>query len=140
MSPAQVFAAALLVLLLAGCQSAPVQHVRKLFTEDPAKQDLAAGIGKYEEGNQREAVRLLRSSLDSGTLSTADQVEARKHLAFIYCTSGRRSQCQDEFRKALRLDPSFTLAANEAGHPMWGPVFRTVKSASQIEARAEPGR
>jgi Tfp pilus assembly protein PilF len=131
MKPASVLIPLLLVVVLAGCQTAPVQTVRKFFTEDLARQDLAAGITKYEEGNHSEAARLLRSSLDYGTLGKAERLEARKHLAFIYCTSGRRAQCQDEFRKALRIDPSFSLAANEAGHPMWGPVFRTVKSVPQ---------
>lgn len=131
MRPTSVLTVVLLVLLLAGCQSAPIQTVRKFFTEDLAKQDLAAGIRKYEEGEHSEAARLLRSSLDYGTLGKAERLEARKHLAFIYCTSGRKAQCQDEFRRALRIDPSFALAANEAGHPMWGPVFRNVKSGPQ---------
>jgi Tfp pilus assembly protein PilF len=131
MKPASVLIPFLLVILLAGCQTAPVQSVRKFFTEDLARQDLAAGIRKYEEGDHSEAARLLRSSLDYDALSKADRLAARKHLAFIYCTSGRKAQCQDEFRKALRIDPSFSLAANEAGHPMWGPVFRTVRSAPQ---------
>lgn len=129
MRPTSVLTAVLLVLLLAGCQTAPVQSVRKFFTEDLARQDLAAGIRKYEEGDHSAAARLLRSSLDYDTLGKAERLEARKHLAFIYCTSGRKAQCQDEFRKALRIDPSFTLEANEAGHPMWGPAFRTVRSA-----------
>ena len=103
MKATSVLAAALLAVVLAGCQSAPVQNVRKFFTEDLAKQDLSAGIRKYEEGDHHEAARLLRSSLEYGTLSRADSLEARKHLAFIYCTSGRRAQCQGEFRKALRL-------------------------------------
>lgn len=131
MRPTSVLTPVLLVLLLAGCQSAPIQTARKFFTEDLAKQDLAAGIRKYEEGDHGEAARLLRSSLNYGTLGKAEGLEARKHLAFIYCTSGRKAQCHDEFRKALRIDPSFTLAANEAGHPMWGPVFRNAKSAPQ---------
>jgi hypothetical protein len=29
------------------------------------------------------------------------------------------------------LDPSFELEASEAGHPIWGPVFRNVKNAAQ---------
>jgi hypothetical protein len=37
-------------------------------------------------------------------------------------------QCRDEFRKALDLDPSFDLRENEAGHPIWGPAFRSVKA------------
>jgi hypothetical protein len=37
-------------------------------------------------------------------------------------------QCRDEFRKVLEIDPSFDLRDDEAGHPTWGPVFRSVKA------------
>ena len=93
-----------------------------------AEQELAAGIMYYEEGNYSEATRRLRLSLDYGLSSKADRVIARKHLAFIYCTTGRAERCRDEFKMALRIDPTFTLAANEAGHPTWGPMFRGVQS------------
>jgi hypothetical protein len=42
--------------------------------------------------------------------------------------SERRQQCQDEFRKALELDPDMELSPAEAGHPSWGPAFRTAKA------------
>jgi hypothetical protein len=32
--------------------------------------------------------------------------------------------CEDSFARILALDPAFELAPNEAGHPVWGPVFR----------------
>lgn len=121
-----------LAAVLAGCESAPVKSVQSgitgLFQGGGAKgeQTLQSGIRQYEAGNYGEASRLLQTSLDQG-LGKTDQVRAHKYLAFIHCVSGRAARCRDEFRAALKIDPSFELAANEAGHPIWGPVFRSVK-------------
>jgi Tfp pilus assembly protein PilF len=128
---------AVLVLILGGCQTAPVQSVLASFNGS-AKQELATGLKHYEDGNYEQAERSLRAGLEDGLPATSDQVTARKHLAFIYCMWGRRALCRDEFRRALRVDPSFTLAASEAGHPMWGPVFRSVKTRTGL-VRNEQG-
>ena len=121
---------AVLVVLLAGCESATVksiqQDLKTLFEIPKGGQDLAAGIKQYEDANYGEAARLLQSSLDQG-LGSDDQVRAHKYLAFIHCVSGREQRCRDEFRSALKIDPTFELAANEAGHPIWGPAFRSAK-------------
>ena len=61
-------------------------------------------------------------------LNRSEQVTAHKYLAFIHCTSGREKQCRDEFRKVLDIDPALELEPAEAGHPVWGPVFRSVKA------------
>jgi Tfp pilus assembly protein PilF len=123
------------ILALAGCESAPVKSVTEgiggLFKGSKAEQDLASGVSQYEDGNYPESARLLQSSLDEGLSSTSDQVKAHKYLAFIHCVSGRDAQCRNEFRAALKIDPSFDLAPNEAGHPIWGPVFRSVKGRSR---------
>jgi len=121
-----------LATVLAGCESAPVKSVQESITglvqsgNVKGDQTLQSGIRQYEEGNYSEASRLLQAALDQG-LGKTDQVRAHKYLAFIHCVSGRDARCRDEFRAALRIDPSFELAANEAGHPIWGPVFRSVK-------------
>ena len=121
---------AMLVVLLAGCESATVksiqQDLKTLFEIPKGGQDLAAGIKQYEDANYGEAARLLQSSLNQG-LGRDDQVKAHKYLAFIHCVSGREQRCRDEFRSALKIDPTFELAANEAGHPIWGPAFRSAK-------------
>ena len=126
--------AAAVAVILAGCESAPIkaiqQDFRDLFQTHKGAPDLASGIKQYEDGNYSEAARLLQSSLDQG-LARNDQVRAHKYLAFIHCVSGRERRCRDEFRAALKLDPSFELAANEAGHPIWGPAFRSVKKDQQ---------
>ena len=49
--------------------------------------------------------------------------------AFIHCAAGRQAQCREEFRRALEIDPQLELTPAEAGHPGWGPVFRSVKAA-----------
>lgn len=121
-----------LAAVLAGCESAPIKGIQEgisnLFQGGKGEQDLASGIKQYEDGKYADASRLLQSSLDQGLASKSDQVSAHKYLAFIHCVSGRDARCRDEFRAALRTDPSFELAANEAGHPIWGPVFRSVKA------------
>jgi len=90
---------------------------------------LLAGIAAYDDGKHREAAKLLRSAFPK--LSRVEQVEAHKYLAFIECSLSRNSQCRDEFRKALSLDPAFDLTPAEAGHPLWGPIFRSVKGSSR---------
>lgn len=121
-----------LSLVLAGCESAPVKGIQEsiggLFQGGgKGDQELANGIRQYEDGNYNEAARLLQSSLDQGMFSISGQVKTHKYLAFIHCISGREAQCRNEFRAALKVDPTFDLAPNEAGHPTWGPVFRSVK-------------
>ena len=118
------------VAVLSGCESAPIKAIREdfrsLFQTHKGAPDLASGIRQYENANYAEAARQLQSALDQG-LAREDQVRAHKYLAFIHCVSGREQRCRDEFRAALKIDPSFELAASEAGHPIWGPAFRSVK-------------
>ena len=98
-----------------------------LFKSYKGSPALAAGITQYEDGSFADAIKNLQTSLDQG-LSTSDQVKARKYLAFSYCVSSRERLCREEFRKALELNPNFELDPAEAGHPIWGPVFRSVKA------------
>lgn len=129
-----------LLLLLQGCQSVK-QGIRDVtdsldFDKARAKTQesalptaearLKTGIAQYEEGNYAEAQRLLQASLAEGLPSRTDQARAYKHLAFIYCVTDRTAQCRQEFSNALSADPKFNLTPAEAGHPRWGPVFRSV--------------
>ena len=122
---------AVLAVVLVGCESATFKSIQQdfktLFQTPKGAHDFADGIKQYEDGNYSEAARLLQSSIDLG-LRSDDQVKAHKYLAFIHCISGREQRCRDEFRAALKIDPSFELAANEAGHPIWGPAFRSAKA------------
>ena len=93
-----------------------------------ANQALSAGIQNYEDGDYKAATKNLKSALDLGLTFESDIVQAHKYLAFIYCLSKQEKKCRDEFRKALEKDSKFDLKPEEAGHPIWGPVFQTVKA------------
>ena len=108
---------------------------------DRARENLAQGVELYNAGRYAEAQKQLTAALDHGVLTRPEQGNARKHLAFIHCASGRDAQCRDEFRKALEIDPNFDLTMAEAGHPIWGPVYRDVRaklSASAAAAAPKP--
>lgn len=96
-----------------------------------AQLELAAGVGSYEDGNYRQAIRQLQYALSLGLEVPADEARAHKYLAFMHCVGKRQTQCRDEFRKALAADSAFALTPGEAGHPIWGPVFRKVKAAAK---------
>ena len=115
-----------LAFVLAGCQSKAVQEFP--LTKFKAESMLDQGIRQYDNGDYRVAPRTIQASLDEG-LTTRSQARAHKYLAFIHCISGQQSQCRDEFRKALAIDPSMQLRAEESGHPIWGPVFKSVKAS-----------
>ena len=102
-----------------------------MLGSNKGEDELAFGVRAYEDGEIAYSAKLLQASLDQCLRSTSDRVRAHKYLAVIHCASNRVPQCRDEFRKALDLDPSFDLRENEAGHPVWGPVFRSVKTAKK---------
>jgi len=150
------YAALAALLLLAGCSSEPVQDIKRSF-EDLFRKDepaaaskpsgtepasttrkqaapssegealLRSGISQYEGGRYDDSARSLRIALKRG-LTKPEQVTAHKYLAFIECAAGREPLCRDEFKRALRIDPDMTLSPAEAGHPVWGPVFKSVKA------------
>jgi hypothetical protein len=93
-----------------------------------AEQELGKGLKSYDDGDYKSAARQLQASLNFGLSARADKVKAHKYLAFIHCVSSRVAACRGEFRKALAEDPQFVLEPAEAGHPIWGPAFRTVKA------------
>jgi len=106
------------VLAFAACATVP----------RPGEQELAAGIRLYEHGRFADSTQFLQRSIDLG-VPAQDQVIAHKYLAFIHCALGREVQCRSEFRLALAIAPAFDLSPAEAGHPTWGPMFRSVKAA-----------
>ena len=121
------------------------QSQRANAPRDPAKaapaskgeQELERAVKSYEEGAHKNAARQFQAALDFGLESKADRVTAHKYLAFIVCVSGREKSCRDEFRKALDADPSFELGPAEIGHPVWGPVFRSVRSDPGVQAKTK---
>ncbi len=92
----------------------------------PGETPLRTGIDAYENARYSAARKSLLNALEAG-LDAADQVTAHKYLAFVACAGGQRTLCKKHFRSALEIDPGFTLSATEAGHPVWGKVFRDIQ-------------
>lgn len=84
-------------------------------------------LQQYEAGDYDESAKSFEGALRQG-LGDKERASAHKHLAFIHCAAQRERECRDEFRKALAADPALELEPAEAGHPVWGPVFRAVKA------------
>jgi Tfp pilus assembly protein PilF len=124
--------------LLAACESAPMKEFTKdakgawgqltgSSSSSKGQAAFAAGLKQYDDGDYQPAAKSLQSAIDQG-LANKDKVNAHKHLAFIHCSNGRTTSCREEFRKALAVDPKLELTPAEAGHPGWGPIFRSLKA------------
>jgi len=117
-----------LALLAAGCVQPPTAPTGLMdITQRPAEKALLAGMRAYDDAQYAEAETQLGSALRIGLPSAKDRAAARKHLAFIYCTSKRVAECEAAFRAARQADPSFALSKSESGHPLWGPVYKRVQ-------------
>lgn len=122
-------AVAVSLAVLAGCTTPPVAAPPVGLTdlmERPAERALLDGLRAYDDGQYAQAEAALRKALASGLRSGRDQASAHKLLAFITCTSERLAECEAAFRAARAADPAFALTRPEAGHPLWGPVYRQV--------------
>jgi Tfp pilus assembly protein PilF len=113
-------------LLASGCAGGPFANFT-LF-RGAGRPYLEEGIRQYEEGNYRVASRRLQFALEEG-LPRPERVTAHKYLAFIACVSGQQLTCREEFAIAFELDSAFALDQAEAGHPIWGPVYKSVKAS-----------
>lgn len=102
-----------------------------------AEQEFDLGVKSYEDGDYKAAARHLQAAVNFGLPAAADRATAHKYLAFVSCTSREPRVCRDEFRKALAEDAAFDLTAAEAGHPIWGPVFRAVKAEAAPKAKGK---
>lgn len=87
----------------------------------------ATGIQQYEDGQYDESAKNLQTALDRGLIDK-QRARAHKYLAFMHCASSRERQCREEFRKALADDPGLELNPAEASHPVWGPIFKSLKA------------
>lgn len=147
MTLARLAPAAALLVLLAGCaemqkltdssKPAPVSpQITEASLRARASEQLALGQKQFESGDLEGATKNFNASLEHGMLSKVDQSTARKHLAMINCVSNREAQCRDEFRKAFEINPDFSLTSAEDGHPIWGPVYRSVRTQLIAEREA----
>ncbi|MEN9451584.1 MAG: hypothetical protein RLZZ369_643, partial [Pseudomonadota bacterium] len=104
--------------------SAPAAEAAPAVVVATPESVLAQGLKAYQAAQYQQAELDLKSALQMGLAKPADVVAANKHLAFIYCTSKREAQCLAAFKAARAADPQFALSKSEAGHPMWGPVYK----------------
>jgi tetratricopeptide (TPR) repeat protein len=126
-------AAVLLAALVAGCAQVPFKMGdagKAEATEADTQSRYEQGLKHYRENRFDAALADLNAAVAGGGLSAAELANARKHLAFMHCMGGRELQCREQFQALLKADPDFDLAANEAGHPQWGPVWRSAKGLS----------
>lgn len=120
--------------------TAAAPQITEDMLRDRAKEQLAQGIKQFDAGDFDNAAKNLQSSLDHGLLAKQEQSTARKYLAFIYCVGNREQACRDEFRKAFEINPEFALTPAEDGHPIWGPVYRSVRTQLIAEREAAAGK
>ena len=130
-----LFTSAALISLVAGCAippktpSAPsAEEVARQQRLARAQTNLSDALKKYDSGNYDDAINNFLVALDSGQLTGPEQLNARKHMAFIHCLSGREANCKEEFEKIIAFDPKFGLSPAEAGHPIWGPIYRLART------------
>ena len=126
-----LFSLLLPAALFAGCAAPPPPPPPQPtglaeVIERPAERALLDGIRAYDDAQYTQAEKSLRSALAAGLQSPRDRATAHKLLAFITCTSDRLADCKQEFQAARAADASFALSRSEAGHPMWGPVYKSV--------------
>ena len=116
-------------VLLGACAVAPAGGLSEVM-QRPAERALLAGLRAYDDANYVDAERELSKALASGLVSAMDRATAYKHLAFVYCTSERVRQCEAAFRAARAADGEFALSRAEAGHPLWGPVYKRIAAGA----------
>jgi len=121
-------AAVLLLVVVAGCA-----QLNDLAQRTRSQVTLVEGLRKFDAGEQEAAAKTLAAAIKMG-LGAEDRALAHRHLAFIHCSAGREAQCREEFRKALAADPGMQLEAAEAGHPIWGPIFRSMSGPGALSA------
>jgi hypothetical protein len=89
----------------------------------------------YEKGDYRGAIRKLSGARDAADESPVVKQNSLKYLAFSYCVTSQKPLCKTQFSSLLKLVPTFELSRGEAGHPLWGPVFKEAKAANLKEAK-----
>lgn len=134
----RMLALGLLLALLTGCSSQFFRDMGLDKTSRKAEQTLSTGIQQYEDGDLKTAQKTIQDALSLGLTFDTDKVNAYKHLAFIDCSSNQEKACRDDFRRAFDVDPGFKLQANEIGHPLWGPVYKSVRAELISRGKIKP--
>ncbi|WP_459615754.1 TssQ family T6SS-associated lipoprotein [Bordetella sp. 2513F-2] len=110
--------------LLAGC-AAVVEPQPSKEAQDALEQVRAS----YDAGRYGDVIREVARSDVLADAPKSIRVEALKLQSFSYCVNNYRVLCEDGFRRILAIDPTFTLAPAEAGHPQWGPAYQAARGA-----------
>jgi hypothetical protein len=118
--------AALLAAALAGCatQTKSPATLRPTAAQTQALESLHR---TYDAGNYGDVIQQMATSTQLNTAPVPVQVEALKLKAFSYCLSKYAVLCRDTFKQILHIDPGFTLAPTEQGHPLWGPAYQAAR-------------
>jgi hypothetical protein len=126
----------LALVMLSGCAAMRScddgGDVRLLRT--PTEYMLNIGIKNYDDGDYAASMSMFQSLVENRAATKSEKLFAYKYLAFIHCISPNESKeqrermCRDSFKKAFALNQNFALTPAEAGHPVWGPIFSSVKS------------
>jgi len=133
---AAVLSSLLFAIVAGGCANlmpaapaaAPPVSVATLY-QQPGERALIMGLSLYDQGVFERAEQSFQQALRLGLKDRRDVAAAHKYLAFVACAFNRLDECATHFRSALAADPGFGLSDSEAGHPIWGPVFKRVAAA-----------
>jgi Tfp pilus assembly protein PilF len=112
-----------MVFVSTACMTAPPVGLLDVASR-PAERALWQGLSAYDNAQYPEAEKNLQTAISTGLTSAKDLASAHKHLAFIYCSTKRISECETAFVAARNADRAFALSRSEQGHPAWGPVYR----------------
>jgi Tfp pilus assembly protein PilF len=139
-----LFVPVLILSLILGCAHFEESGTKESKPQEaPPQTPFSLAVKSYEGGNYKKALTEFKEVIKLPDLSLADQIQVHKYLAFINCLTNKSKRGIIEFKKALELDPKFELTPAEAGHPMWGQVFKKAKAemeASKSQQPAKPGK
>lgn len=111
--------------LMLALLAAAATSIAGCATTDPAAQQALVQVReRYAAGDYGDVIRTVATSRPLAGAPDPTRVEALKLQAYSYCLTRYTQLCEDGFVRILRIEPSFQLPPNEAGHPMWGPVFQ----------------
>jgi hypothetical protein len=104
------------------------------------EQMLAEGAELYDKGDFKGAIRKLVTVRDSTDVAPTIKQNTLRLLAFSYCVTSQRALCKNQFSTLLSIAPDFELSRGEAGHPLWGPVFKEAKIEKSNKASKMPAK
>lgn len=104
-------------------QPAPAAAVEPSTSE----KNLVIALASFERGAYAVAMRQLSPLTNDTSLDVPKRLRAIKALAFSQCLTRAVIACRNTFERAFKLDPAFSLAPAEQGHPVWGPQFELAR-------------